>query len=83
LVLAIPVQHYVEAIGENGEHRRLGYVVEKIGESERILPHAVAQKFEVSSSGALIAATENSTKPVSLIITAQVSRVEPFDLRMT
>jgi len=33
---------------------RLGYIVEKTGESQRIVPHlAVAQRFEVSSSGGL------------------------------
>ena len=44
----------------------MGYIVEKIGTSQRILPHAVAQKFETSSTGALIPATEGSTKPVTL-----------------
>jgi hypothetical protein len=64
-----------------GGHR--GYIVEKIGESQRILPHAVAQKFEVSSSGALVRPTEGSTKPVSLIVTgAGVTSVEQFDLRL-
>jgi hypothetical protein len=41
----------------------MGYIVEKTGESQRILPHAVAQRFEVSSSGALVPPTEGSTKP--------------------
>jgi hypothetical protein len=36
----------------------LGYIVEKIGTAERSLPHAVAERFETSSSGALIAPTE-------------------------
>jgi hypothetical protein len=58
LALGIPVQHYVEAIGRTANIARLGYIVEKTGESQRILPHAVAQKFEVLSSGALIPATE-------------------------
>jgi hypothetical protein len=32
----------------------MGYIVEKIGGSQRILPNAVAHRFEVSSSGALV-----------------------------
>jgi hypothetical protein len=64
--------------------RKLGYVVEKIGESQRILPHAVAQRFEVSSSGALIPATEGSSSPVSEQITnAGIATVEQYDLRMS
>jgi hypothetical protein len=43
---------------------RLGNIVEKIGTSQRILPQAVQQRFEVSSSGALVPPTEGSTKPV-------------------
>jgi hypothetical protein len=61
----------------------LGYIVHKTGEGERILPNAVQQWFEMSSSGALIAATDGSTKPVSLVVTAaSLARVEQFDLRM-
>jgi hypothetical protein len=51
--------------------------------SQRILPHAVAQKFETSSSGALIPATEGSTKPVSLIVIgAGLARFEQYESRM-
>jgi hypothetical protein len=61
----------------------LGYIVEKVGESQRILPNAVAQRFEVSSSGAVVAPTEGSTKPVTVTITnAGIAAVEQFDLRM-
>jgi hypothetical protein len=63
--------------------RGLGYSVEKTGESQRILPHAVSQKFETSSSGALIPATEGSTKPMSVIVTnAGIAVVEQYDLRI-
>lgn len=62
------MQRYVEVIGENGEHRRLGYIVVKTGESQRVLPNAVVQKFEVPSSGALVPTTEGSTRPVSLVV---------------
>jgi len=61
----------------------LGYIVEKTGESQRILPHAIQQRFEVSSSGALVPVTEGSTKPVSVQITnAGIAVVEQYDLRM-
>jgi hypothetical protein len=61
----------------------LGYIVEKTGTTERILPHAVSQKFETSSSGALIPATEGSTKPVTVQVThAGIATVEQFDLRV-
>ena len=61
----------------------MGYIVEKIGESQRILPHAVAQRFEVLSSGALVPVTEGSTKPVTVTFrNAGIAVVEQFDLRM-
>jgi hypothetical protein len=62
----------------------MGYIVEKVGESQRILPHAVPQRFEVSSSGALVPLTEGSTKPVTVTVTnAGIAAVEQFDLRMS
>jgi hypothetical protein len=61
----------------------LGYIVEKIGTSQRILPHALAQRFEVSSSGALVPLTEGSTKAVTVTVTnAGIATVEQYDLRM-
>jgi hypothetical protein len=61
----------------------LGYIVERTGETQRILPHAVAQKFEVSSSGALVSPTGGSTKPTSVVVTnAGIAIVEVYDLRM-
>jgi hypothetical protein len=66
-----------------GQLTAMGYIVEKTGESQRILPHAVSQKFETSSSGALIPATEGSTKPMSVIVTnAGIAVVEQYDLRI-
>jgi hypothetical protein len=62
----------------------LGYIVEKTGETQRILPHAVRQDMTISSSGALVAATEGSTRPVTVSITnAGVAVVDQFDLRMS
>jgi hypothetical protein len=61
----------------------LGLFIEKIGESQRILPHAVRQRFEVSSSGALTPATEGSTRPTSIVVTnAGIANVECYDIRM-
>jgi hypothetical protein len=60
-----------------------GRIVERTGQTQCSLPRAIAQKFEVSSSGALVAATEGSTKPVTMTITnAGVTIVETFDLRV-
>jgi hypothetical protein len=62
----------------------MGYSVVKTGTTERILPHAVVQPFETSSSGALVAPTEGSTRPVSVQVThAGIATVEQFDLRMS
>jgi hypothetical protein len=62
---------------------RLGYIVEKTGESQRILPHSIQQRFETSSSGALVPVTEGSTKPVTVQVAhAGIATVEQFDLRM-
>jgi hypothetical protein len=59
----------------------LGYIVTPTGTSQCVLPHAVAQKFEMSSSGALVAVTEGSTKPTSVVVTnAGIATVEQFDL---
>jgi hypothetical protein len=62
----------------------LGYIVEKTGTSQRILPHQVAPRFEVSSSGALMPVTEGSTMPVTVTVTvtkAGLAVVEQYDLR--
>jgi hypothetical protein len=67
-----------------GQLMAMGYIVEKIGTTERILAHAVAQRFETSSSGALVPATEGSTKPVTVTVTvtnAGIATVEQFELR--
>jgi hypothetical protein len=61
----------------------MGYIVEKTGETQRILPHAITERFETSSSGALVSPTENSTKPVTTRVThAGITIVDQFDLRM-
>jgi hypothetical protein len=63
--------------------RDLGYVVEHMGQSQRILPHAITERFETSSSGGLVTATEDSTKPVTTRIThAGLATVVQYDLRL-
>jgi hypothetical protein len=61
----------MSAIRGTANIARLGNIIEKIGTSQRILPQAVQQRFEVSSFGALVPPTEGSTKPVE----SQGSRV--------
>jgi hypothetical protein len=61
----------------------LGWHVAPIGTSERILPNAITQKLELSSSGALVAPTAGSTRATALVVTnAGIAIVEQFDLRM-
>jgi hypothetical protein len=63
--------------------RDLGYVVEHTGQSQRILPHAITERFETSSSGVLVSPTENSTKPVTTRVThAGIAIVDQFNLRL-
>jgi hypothetical protein len=63
--------------------RKLGYIVVPVGTTSRILPHAVAQRFETSSSGALLPVTEGSSRPVTVCVTnAGIATVEQYDLRM-
>jgi hypothetical protein len=66
-----------------GQLAALGWHVEKIGESQRILPHAVSQKLTVRADGELEPFVEGSSKPVTMVITnAGVANLECYDLRM-
>jgi hypothetical protein len=49
-----------------GQLTALGYIVEKIGESQRILPHAIRQKFTIRADGELEPFTEGSPRPVTV-----------------
>jgi hypothetical protein len=61
----------------------LGYIVARTGETQRIKPHSIVEKFENSSSGARVTAVENSTKPVTTRMThAGLATVVQYDLRM-
>jgi hypothetical protein len=78
-----PVVRYGQAAIPCGFGGHRGNIVAKIGESQRILPRAVQQRFEMSSSGALDPATKGSTRPVSVTVTkAVIATVEQFDLRV-
>jgi len=61
----------------------LGYDVVKTGESQRILAHAVSQKFTLCADGELEPFTEGSSKPVTIVTTrAGVVTIEQFGLCM-
>ena len=61
----------------------LGYIVEKTGESQRILSQAMTVKFTTRADGELEPLTEGSTKPVTMHTThAGIATVEQYDLRM-
>jgi hypothetical protein len=61
----------------------MGYIVEWTGETQRILPHAIRQKFMVRSDGELEPFTEGSSKPVTVHVThAGIAVVEQYDLRL-
>jgi hypothetical protein len=61
--------------------RGMGYIVEQTGQTQRILPHVIVEKFETSSSGALVTAVEGSTKPVTTRVThAGLTTVVQYDL---
>ena len=77
-----PVQHCVEAIGGTASIATLKYIAVKIGATERILPHAIRQKFDIAPDGTLEPVTAGSTRPTSAVVTgAGVQAVEQFDLR--
>jgi hypothetical protein len=61
--------------------RALGWIVEKIGTTERILPQAVQHRFEIAPDGTLVPPTEGSTKPVT-VTNAGIATVEQFGLQM-
>jgi hypothetical protein len=46
----------------------MGYIVERTGGTQRILPRAISQDLTITSSGALVAATEGSTRRVTVRI---------------
>jgi hypothetical protein len=64
-----------------GQLAALGYIVEKIGESQRILPHAIRQKFTIRADGELEPFTEGSSRSVTVVVTdAGLAVVERYDL---
>jgi hypothetical protein len=49
--------------------RGLDYDVTETGETERILPTAIIDKFVIGTSGELELATEGSTRPITTVVT--------------
>ena len=47
----------------------MGYLVERTGESQRILPHAIVEHLTTTAAGALVPVTEGSTGKVTMRIT--------------
>jgi hypothetical protein len=61
----------------------LGYIVTETDTSTRILPHAISQELTTSSSGALVAATDGSTRPVTVQVTQPgLAMIVQYDLRI-
>jgi hypothetical protein len=61
---------------------KLGYIVTETGTSTRILPHAISQELTMSSSGALVAATAASSRPVTVRVTQPgLAMVVMYELR--
>jgi hypothetical protein len=60
-----------------------GFDVREIGESRRILPHAVVQKFVVRADGEREPLTPGSTRPVTSVVTgAGIARDLRFHFTM-
>ena len=63
--------------------RKLGYFVERTGQTQRILPNAITEELELSASGAMVPVTAGSTRPVTTRIThAGLATVVQYDLRL-
>lgn len=63
--------------------RALGYRVTEIGEGQRILAHAIVERFTTRADGAFEPLTEGSTKPIASTVThAGICKVKryAFDL---
>jgi hypothetical protein len=61
--------------------RSMGYIVEPIGETPRILAHAITEELTTTSSGAMVPVTEGSTRAVTRRVThAGLATVVQYDL---
>jgi hypothetical protein len=60
------------------ELRDAGYVLTEIEGSQRIIPGSITERLELSSSGAFVAASENSTKPIFMRSHSGVCRVRRY-----
>lgn len=63
--------------------RDTGYDVTVIGQTQRILPHAIEQKFVIGAGGVLELATAGSTRPITQTTThAGIVTTTVYELRM-
>jgi hypothetical protein len=63
--------------------RDCGYEVSEIGVTQRILPHAVEQKFMIGAGGELELATAGSTQPITSTTThAGIVTTTVYELRV-
>lgn len=64
--------------------RAAGYLVTETGTTQRILPHAIEQRFVVGAGGDLELATAGSTRPISRVTThAGIVTTTVYDLRVS
>jgi hypothetical protein len=62
--------------------RAMGYIVEPIGETQRILPHAIVERFSRRADGELEPITPDSTAAVAEVRShAGIAIVVEYDLR--
>lgn len=63
--------------------RDLGYDAVEVGETERILPTAIVERFVAGADGALQPLTTGSTRPVALTAThAGIVKVKRYSLSL-
>ena len=61
------------------EVAKLGYSISEIGETERILPSAIIERFTRRADGELEALVEGSTRPIALSVThAGICKVKRY-----
>jgi hypothetical protein len=62
---------------------KVGYDVTEMGESERILPTAIVERFVAGANGELEPLTEGSTRPIASTVThAGICTVKRYALCM-
>jgi hypothetical protein len=87
-VISVPgnVEVRIECLAHSlvpGELRDAGYHLVDAGEGERIIPGNIVERLELSSSGAFVAATENSTKPIHLRHHSGICKVRRYSFAIS